>query len=58
MLFAPNPSNPMESEMLPLYQVFRTVQLQIAVKNSRWALNAPARRPATDGRTAPMLFSG
>src|SRR5215470_15551705 len=24
--FAPNPSNPMESEMLPINQVFRTVQ--------------------------------
>ena len=25
--FAPNPSNPMESEMLPIDQVFRTVHL-------------------------------
>jgi hypothetical protein len=25
--FAPNPSNPMESEMLPTYQVFSTVQI-------------------------------
>jgi hypothetical protein len=25
--FAPNPSNPMESEMLPIDQVFRTVQV-------------------------------
>jgi hypothetical protein len=26
--FAPIPSNPMESEMLPIYQVFRTIQLE------------------------------
>jgi hypothetical protein len=26
--FAPNPSKPMESEMLPIDQVFRTAQLQ------------------------------
>jgi hypothetical protein len=29
--FAPNPFNLMESEMLPTYQVFRTVQLMRAV---------------------------
>src|SRR5262245_13120613 len=37
--FAPNPSNPMESEMLPIDQVFRTVQLQCADKN-RWRIRA------------------
>src|SRR3974390_3249073 len=31
--FAPNPSNPMESEMLPIDQVFRTVQLVWAVED-------------------------
>jgi hypothetical protein len=33
-------------------------KLEVAVKNGRWVAHAPARRPATGGRTAPMPFSG
>src|SRR5262252_7013839 len=33
--FAPNPSNPMESEMLPIDQVFRTVHLSLGTSAAR-----------------------
>jgi hypothetical protein len=49
--FAPNPSDPRESEMHPIYQVFRTVQLRplAALRSVLWvcAFNA-ARMPRPD----------
>src|SRR5262249_19171618 len=35
--FAPNPSNPTESEMLPIDQVFRTVQLRANEQHTKYS---------------------
>ena len=51
--FAPNPSNPMESEMLPIDQVFRTVQVLVDALRGEGLAQRQAIRSSAVGLGSP-----